>query len=162
MGKLIEDGRIVVFLTQGDRNLIVRLGDTIDGTYRVDAVTEQHLSLTYLPLKQKQDFASEARNEIMQRDRVRAVRAARRMQHHPAVDDGKKLIAEGRTEEGLAKLQQAARDNPNNAQALSTYVGAREAYVIELVRQADAARLFGTSPRPRCSTSRRCESTRAA
>jgi len=57
MGKLIEDGRIVVFLTQGDRNLIVRLGDTIDGTYRVDAVTEQHLSLTYLPLKQKQDFA---------------------------------------------------------------------------------------------------------
>jgi general secretion pathway protein D len=61
----------------------------------------------------------------------------------PAVDDGKKLIAEGRTEEGLAKLQQAARDNPNNAQALSTYVGAREAYVIELVRQADAARLFG-------------------
>jgi hypothetical protein len=57
MGKLIEDGRIVVFLTQGDRNHIVRLGDTIDGTYRVDAVTEQHLSLTYLPLKQKQELA---------------------------------------------------------------------------------------------------------
>lgn len=57
MGKLIEDGRTVVFLTQGDRNLIVRQGDTIDGTYRVDAVTEELLSLTYLPLKQKQDFA---------------------------------------------------------------------------------------------------------
>lgn len=57
MGKLIEDGRIVVFLTQGDRNHIVRQGDTIDGTYRVDAVTEQHLSLTYLPLKQKQELA---------------------------------------------------------------------------------------------------------
>ena len=28
----------------------------------------------------------------------------------PAVDDGKKLIAEGRTEEGLAKLQQATRE----------------------------------------------------
>ncbi len=61
----------------------------------------------------------------------------------PAVDDGRKLIAEGRTEEGLAKLEQAARDNPNNAQALSSYIGAREAYVVELVRQADAARLFG-------------------
>ena len=61
----------------------------------------------------------------------------------PAVDDGKKLIAEGRTEEGLAKLEQAARDNPNNAQALGTYLNARESFVIELVRQADAARLFG-------------------
>lgn len=57
MGKLIEDGRIVVFLTQGDRNHIVRQGDTIDGTYRVDAVTEQSLALTYLPLKQKQELA---------------------------------------------------------------------------------------------------------
>jgi hypothetical protein len=57
MGKLIDDGRIVVFLTQGDRNHIVRQGDTIDGTWRVDAVTEQHLSLTYLPLKQKQELA---------------------------------------------------------------------------------------------------------
>jgi len=61
----------------------------------------------------------------------------------PAVDDGRKLIAEGRIEEGLAKLEQAARDNPNNAQALSNFMGARESYVIELVRQADAARLFG-------------------
>jgi hypothetical protein len=57
MGKLIEEGRIVVFLTQGERNHIVRQGDTIDGTYRVDAVTERHLSLTYLPLKQKQELA---------------------------------------------------------------------------------------------------------
>jgi hypothetical protein len=57
MGKLIDDGRIVVFLTQGDRNHIVRQGDTIDGTWRVDAVTEERLSLTYLPLKQKQELA---------------------------------------------------------------------------------------------------------
>jgi hypothetical protein len=57
MGKLIEDGRIVVFLTQGDRNHIVRQGDTIDGVYRVDAVTESSLFLTYLPLKKKQELA---------------------------------------------------------------------------------------------------------
>jgi general secretion pathway protein D len=61
----------------------------------------------------------------------------------PAVDEGRKLIAEGRTEEGLAKLAQAARDNPNNAQAVSNYVAAREAYVLDLVRQADANRAFG-------------------
>jgi general secretion pathway protein D len=61
----------------------------------------------------------------------------------PAVDEGQKLIAQGRTEEGIAKLEQAARDNPNNAQAFSTYMAARDAFVIELVRQGDAARVFG-------------------
>jgi general secretion pathway protein D len=61
----------------------------------------------------------------------------------PAVDEAQKLIAQGRTEEGIAKLEQAARDNPNNAQAFSTYMAARDAYVIELVRQGDAARVFG-------------------
>jgi general secretion pathway protein D len=64
----------------------------------------------------------------------------------PAVDDGNRLIAEGRTAEGLAKLEQAARDNPNNAQALSVYYSARESYVVELVRQADANRVFGDLP----------------
>jgi hypothetical protein len=56
MGKLIDDGRIVVFLTQGEDNYVVRPGDTIDRTYRVDAVTEESLSLTYLPLGQKQQL----------------------------------------------------------------------------------------------------------
>jgi general secretion pathway protein D len=61
----------------------------------------------------------------------------------PAVDEGKRLIAEGRTEEGLAALEQAAADNPRRAQAFSTYLAARETFTLELVRQADAARLFG-------------------
>ena len=61
----------------------------------------------------------------------------------PAVDEGRRLIAEGRTEEGLAKLEQAAIDNPRAAQAFSTYMAARESFTLELVRQADAARLFG-------------------
>jgi hypothetical protein len=56
MGKLIDDGRIVVFLTQGEDNYVVRPGDTIDRTYRVDAVTEESVSLTYLPLGQKQQL----------------------------------------------------------------------------------------------------------
>jgi hypothetical protein len=56
MGKLIEDGRTVVFLTRGEHNYVVRQGDTIDRTYRVDAVAEDSLSFTYLPLKQKQQL----------------------------------------------------------------------------------------------------------
>lgn len=61
----------------------------------------------------------------------------------PAVDEGKRLIGAGRTEEGLAILEQAAVDNPRSAQAFSTYMAARETFTLELVRQADAARLFG-------------------
>ncbi len=57
MGKLIEEGRTVVFLTQGDRNHVVRQGDTIDGTWRLDALTEERLSFIYLPLKQRQELA---------------------------------------------------------------------------------------------------------
>jgi hypothetical protein len=54
MGKLVDDGRIVIFLTDGDNSYAVREGDTIDQTYRVDAVTEESVSVTYLPLRQKQ------------------------------------------------------------------------------------------------------------
>jgi hypothetical protein len=57
MGKLVEDGRTTVFLVQGERNLIVRAGDTIDGTYRVDGIGEHDMTLTYLPLGQRQQLA---------------------------------------------------------------------------------------------------------
>lgn len=54
MGKLIEDGQMTVFLTKQDRNYVVKTGDTIDGTYKVDEVSARMLTLTYLPLKIKQ------------------------------------------------------------------------------------------------------------
>jgi hypothetical protein len=57
MGKLVEDGKLTVFLIQGDKNVIAREGDTLDGTYRIDAVTEHSMTMTYLPLKQKQQLA---------------------------------------------------------------------------------------------------------
>jgi hypothetical protein len=57
MGKLLEDGKTTVFLVQGERNLIVRAGDTIDGTYRVDRIGEHAMTITYLPLGQAQQLA---------------------------------------------------------------------------------------------------------
>jgi len=57
MGKLIDDGKTIVFLTKADRNYVVRMGDTIDGTYRVDEIGEQSMTLTYLPLESKQSLA---------------------------------------------------------------------------------------------------------
>jgi hypothetical protein len=53
LGKLIEDGKLAVFLSRGDESLSVAQGDTI-GEYRVDAVTESEITFTYLPLKAKQ------------------------------------------------------------------------------------------------------------
>lgn len=57
MGKLVEDGKTVVFLTKQDRNLIVRNGETVEGAYRVDEIREDRMVLTYLPLQMKQELA---------------------------------------------------------------------------------------------------------
>lgn len=57
MGKLVEDDRTTVFLTRADEHFIVRAGDTIQGAYRVDAIGERSMSMTYLPLGQRQELA---------------------------------------------------------------------------------------------------------
>ena len=56
----------------------------------------------------------------------------------PAVNEGKRLFAEGRVDEGLATLERAARENPGNAAARSNFVTMRESIVSERVRQADS------------------------
>lgn len=57
MGKMLEDGETVVFLTRGDRNYVVRKGATLDGQYRVDEIGPRTMVLTYLPAKAKQSLA---------------------------------------------------------------------------------------------------------
>ena len=57
MGKLQEDGRLTVFLTQQDRNYAVKTGDTLDGVYRVDSVEAQRVVFTYLPLNMQQTLS---------------------------------------------------------------------------------------------------------
>lgn len=57
MGKMIEDGKVTVFLVRGDRNVIVRAGDTIEGVYRVDSIDDRFVQFTYLPLNQTQQLA---------------------------------------------------------------------------------------------------------
>jgi hypothetical protein len=50
MGKMVDGEKTTVFLTRLDRNYVVRPGDTLEGTYRVENVGEDALVLTYLPL----------------------------------------------------------------------------------------------------------------
>jgi hypothetical protein len=54
MGRLSEDSSSTVFLTLGDRNLVVKPGDTIDNTYKLEEVGDTAIVLTYLPMNQRQ------------------------------------------------------------------------------------------------------------
>ena len=55
LGKLIEDGKLSVFLANGDESVSVTAGARL-GDYRVDKVTESEVQFTYLPLKTKQSL----------------------------------------------------------------------------------------------------------
>ncbi len=55
IGKFLEpQGKLTIFLTNGDKVHLVSAGETIDNTYSVDGVENGKLTLTYLPLKIKQ------------------------------------------------------------------------------------------------------------
>ena len=55
LGKMIEDGKLNVFLARGDESLSVRAGQRL-GEYRVESVTDREIVFTYLPLKTKQSL----------------------------------------------------------------------------------------------------------
>lgn len=55
LGKLIEDGKLSVFLANGEESVTAKSGERI-GDWRVDKVTENEVQFTYLPLKTKQSL----------------------------------------------------------------------------------------------------------
>jgi hypothetical protein len=57
LGKAVEDGKVTVFLSRGENTYVVRAGETLDGTYRVERLDERVLVLIYLPLGQRQELA---------------------------------------------------------------------------------------------------------
>jgi hypothetical protein len=56
-GKMVDDGRVTVMVASKDRSYAVKVGDTIDGTYRVDEISPSAMILTYLPLNEQQTLA---------------------------------------------------------------------------------------------------------
>jgi hypothetical protein len=56
LGKAAAAGGLEVYLARGDKTLIVRKGDVVDGVYRVDAIAPPMMTLTYLPLNQVQQM----------------------------------------------------------------------------------------------------------
>jgi hypothetical protein len=57
LGKAVEQGKVTVFLSRGDNTYIARVGDTLDGKYRVERVDERTVVFRYLPLGQHQQLA---------------------------------------------------------------------------------------------------------
>ncbi|MGH8671146.1 MAG: hypothetical protein ACREUA_03785 [Burkholderiales bacterium] len=54
LGKFIDEGQTTVFLSRGERNYIVKAGDTIDSTYKVEEIGVDSMAIIYLPLKSRQ------------------------------------------------------------------------------------------------------------
>lgn len=55
VGKMIDEGKLSIFVARGDDSFTLHKGQKIDD-YRVDKVTESSVVFTYLPLKQKQEL----------------------------------------------------------------------------------------------------------
>ena len=49
VGKLIEDGEMRVFLTNGQKNYVVKAGDTLEETWRVQSIESTEMILVNLP-----------------------------------------------------------------------------------------------------------------
>lgn len=52
-----HEGHTVLFISQGERNFIVRKGETVGAQYRLDDIGETEAVFTYLPLQEKQRMA---------------------------------------------------------------------------------------------------------
>ena len=50
-GKVIEDGSLVVFLIDGEKNHAVKSGDVIEDIWKVKSITPPTMTLKYIPLK---------------------------------------------------------------------------------------------------------------
>lgn len=57
MGRFVEKSEERVFLVQGDRIHVVRAGDVVDSTYRVEKIEGAVMTLTYLPLGMQQTLS---------------------------------------------------------------------------------------------------------
>ncbi len=57
LGKIIDGNKIRVFLADSEQTYIVWLGGRIEDQYRVDAINDEAITLTYLPLDARQTLA---------------------------------------------------------------------------------------------------------
>jgi len=57
VGRMGDRDDLQIFLQSGEKLYVVRKGDVIDSTYRLDSVSANELDLVYLPLHQSQTLS---------------------------------------------------------------------------------------------------------
>ncbi len=63
-----------------------------------------------------------------------------------ALRDGRRLIEQGRTEEGIGRLQQGVKADPKDSELRTYYERNRDLFINQLLYNAEIARLLGQSP----------------
>ncbi len=61
VGMMGDDGRTTLFLSNGERDLMARPGDVLDGVWRLELVNEQRALFVYVPLQQSRTLTLGAR-----------------------------------------------------------------------------------------------------
>ena len=56
LGRYIEDGQTVVFLQNNEQNFAAKVGEVLQQTYQVQAITATAMTFVYLPLNQTQNL----------------------------------------------------------------------------------------------------------
>jgi hypothetical protein len=57
VGKFSEEGMLRLLIVNGEREHHIAGGETLDGVYRVDEISDEAVVFTYLPLKVRQTLA---------------------------------------------------------------------------------------------------------
>jgi hypothetical protein len=56
VGRVVQDGRVLLYVAKGDAIFPVTVGETLEGTYKVAAITDSEIRFIYLPLNQAQSI----------------------------------------------------------------------------------------------------------
>ena len=139
MGRYQDPQKRLVILASGNKLYTVSEGEVIDGNYRIDRITDSTVELVYLPLNINQSISTNGcagkhsttcwctnttgghemnqlaislkrKTALLFIVALLAACASGQLQH----DEGLALLDEGKTMEGLAKLQEAVKEDPDN------------------------------------------------
>jgi hypothetical protein len=57
LGRIVRDGRTYIFLGIGEDVQVAAVGDTVEGVWRIEGVTEHGVEFKYLPLNESRQLA---------------------------------------------------------------------------------------------------------
>ena len=110
-GRLLQDGKLQVFVSQGDTPVAVKPGDRLDGGYVVESITAAAIHLIYPPLQHKvniaipPEFSAQGSAQAANAPAPPLPAALGALPMPPARGDGVALIAAPKPNSGAARVQ---------------------------------------------------------